>query len=115
MAIKTSLRPITRKISEAVRSYAQKQGLRPDEYALVGTFDERTDRIFLTFATTKAIDRLAWFSGLREEIRRAFPSFPEILMFISLVIETVSSLDEAYCRGSFGEDDIDLTDLLERA
>jgi hypothetical protein len=114
MAIKTSLRLMARTISTAVRNYSARQGLHPGDYALVGTFDERTDRIRLTFGTDRKIDEQEWYSGLLREIGQAFPEFPQITMFIGLVVETVGSLDEVYCNLIVGEDEIDLTELFER-
>ena len=56
MALKTSLRPIAKKIAEAVNSYASSQGWANVDYALVGTWDEKTDRIRLVFGTNRQID-----------------------------------------------------------
>jgi hypothetical protein len=105
---------IARTIARAVRSYASRHGLPPDDYALVGTFDEKTERIRLTFGTDRKIDELEWYSGLLEEIRRSFPSFPQITMNIGLVVKTVNNLDEIYLNHIVAEDESDLTELLER-
>lgn len=57
MVIKSSLRRITHKISEAVKKAASEAGLIPGDYALVGSFDAQTDRIDLTLGTDRSIDR----------------------------------------------------------
>jgi hypothetical protein len=97
-----------------VKSYAASQGLHPDEYKLVGTFDEKTERIRLTFGTTKKIDIHKFYVGIFQEIRRSFPDFPEITMFIGLVVKVVDHLDEVEANFIVAEDQSDLTDLLER-
>ena len=41
MALKTSLRPIVRKIADAVAGFAVSQGWSKDDYALVGTWTRK--------------------------------------------------------------------------
>ncbi|MGZ3318481.1 MAG: hypothetical protein ACXU95_14415, partial [Isosphaeraceae bacterium] len=56
MAIKTSLRIIARRLSEAVQKAALKQGIPPDDFALAGTYDEATDGIRLRLGTNRSVD-----------------------------------------------------------
>jgi hypothetical protein len=113
MAIKTSLRLIAKRVSRAVQASSANQGLLPGDYALAGSYDENTDRISLTLGTDRTVDELRWYSDTIDEIRRAFPEFPQITMQIGLVIRKVRSLDDVYLD-SVGEDERDLTEMFER-
>lgn len=114
MALKTSLRPLAKKIAEAVKKYAERQGFQTGDYALVGTWDERTDRISLVFGTNRQIDDRQWYSGIIQEIRKVFPRSPSITTNIGLVVEKVQSLDEVYYHFSGSEGETDLTEFLEQ-
>jgi hypothetical protein len=113
MALKTSVKAIARRIATAVASYAAQQGLSFEDYALVGSFDEQTERFSLTFGTDRAIDERQWYSGLLTAIRQAFPEHPQMTMHIGLVVQNVSNLDEMDAQNSLNANEIDLTDLLE--
>jgi hypothetical protein len=113
MALKTSLRPIARKIAEAVKSYASSQGWAKDDYVLAGTWDEKTDRIRLVFGTDRQIDERQWYSGILQAIRRTFADNPWIIRNIGLVVENVQNLDQVYIHFPSDDDEVDLTDILE--
>lgn len=115
MAITTSLRPIARRIATAVRSYAASQGLADGDYALAGTWDERTGRIALVFGSDRAIDEKQWYAGILRSLRQAFADQPSVVMHIGLVVESVRSLDDVYLRFPPVGDEEDLTGLLERS
>lgn len=115
MAIKTSLRPIARKIAEAVEAYASSQGMPRSDYALVGAWDEKTDGIRLVFGTDCKIDERQWYSGILQAIRQSFADHPWITRNIGLVVENVQNLDDVYLHFPGGEDEVDLTELLERS
>lgn len=114
MVIKRALRLIARRIATAVTRAAAAQGLDPGEYALVGSFDEQTDRISLTLGTDRPIDPSRLYADIIAEIRRQFPDFPQITYHIGLVIRRVGNLDEVYIEGAGAEDELDLTLMLER-
>jgi hypothetical protein len=114
MAIKTSLRPIIRRIAEAIESYATAQGLARNDYALAGTWDQKTNRISLVFGTDRRIDERQWYAGILQSIRQSFSDQPWITRNIGLVVENVENLDEVYLHFSGSEDESDLTELLER-
>jgi len=113
MAIKTSLRIIARRLSEAVQKAALKQGIPPDDFALAGTYDEATDRIRLRLGTIRSVDERRLYADALEEIRRAMPEIPHITYYVSLVIHKVESLEEIYWDATNFEDEHDLTDLTE--
>jgi len=115
MALKTSLRPVARKIAEAVKAYASSQGWARDEYALVGTWDEKTGRISLIFGTDRQIDERQWYSGMLQAIRRSLSEHPGITRNIGLVVENVQNLDEVYLHFPSDDDESDLTEMLERS
>jgi hypothetical protein len=115
MAIKSSLSLIARRISQAVRASTAAQGLAPGDFALVGSFDERTDRISLTLGTDRQVDERRLYSDTFLQIRRLFPEFPQITMHVGLVIRSVQNLDEVYLDFNGAEDELDLTEMLERA
>jgi hypothetical protein len=115
MALKSALTFVTRRISKAVEGAAAKQGLARSDYALVGSLDERTDRISLTLGTDHPIDDHRLYADTFAEIRRMFPDQPHITMQIGLVIRKVRNLDAVYLDNAFAEDELDLTELLERA
>jgi hypothetical protein len=114
MAIKTSLRPVIKKIAEAIESYALSQGVSRSEYAVVGTLDTKTDRISLVLGTDRRIDERQWYSGILLVIRRSLADYPWLTRNIGLVVENVSNLEEVYLEPIGGEDEVDLTELLER-
>src|SRR4051794_31664792 len=112
MAFKSSLRLVARRIAEAVKISAGDQGGSPGSYALVGSFDNNTDRISLTFGTDAQIDERRLYAETFSEIRRRFPAYPQITMQIGLVIRRVKNLDETYLDLAGAEDEVDLTELL---
>jgi hypothetical protein len=115
MAIKTSLRIIARRLSEAVQKAALKQGIPPDDFALAGTYDEATDRIRLRLGTNHPVDERRLYADAFDEIRRALPEIPHITLHVSLVIHKVTSLEEIYWDSTDSEDEHDLTELLNRS
>ncbi len=114
MAIKTSLRPIIRRIAEAIEDYAKDEGFSRGDYALAGTWDEKTDRISLVFGTDRGIDERRWYVGILQAIRQSLSDHPWMVRNIGLVVENVENLDEVYLHFSGGENETDLTELLER-
>jgi hypothetical protein len=115
MALKPSLRFVAKRIAEAVERSAQGQGLAQGDYALAGTYDEKSDRISLTLGTDRKIDDRRWYADTLQEIRRAFPEAPQITMQIGIVVQKVTNLDEVYLNSMAAEDEFDLTLLLERS
>src|SRR3954471_10910405 len=115
MAIKSSLRLIARRISEAVKEASARQGLAPGDYALAGTFDEKTDRIYLRLGTDRTIDQDRWYADTLQEIRKSFPDFNQITLHINLVVRKVQNLDEIYWDYGDGESELDMTEMLEQA
>lgn len=114
MAIKTSLRPIIRRIAEAIEAYAAAEGLSKGDYALAGTWDEKTDRISLVFGTDRGIDERRWYVGILQSIRQSLSDHPWVVRYIGLIVENVENLDEVYLHFTGGENESDLTELLER-
>ena len=84
----------------------------PDDYVLVGSYDEDTERISLTLGTDRSVDDRQWYAEILQEIRRSFPDSPQITMHVGLVIRRVQSLDETYWDAGGTEDEVDLTELL---
>jgi hypothetical protein len=115
MAIGTSLRLVAKRISQSVKAYANSQGWAPGDYALAGTFDEKTERISLVFGTDREFDETQCYAGILRELRQAFSDSPSIIRQIGLVVLRVSSLDEVYLQSQIGQDERDLTDLLEHS
>jgi hypothetical protein len=116
MAIKTSVRPIARRIAEAVKLYLSSQGVPRSEYALVGAWDQKTDHIRLVLGTThRNIDERRWYADILQALRQAFSDHPSIVMYIGLVVQNVRDLDDLYLRFPLSEDEEDLTELLERS
>ncbi len=115
MAITTSMRPVARRIAEAVGSYASSQGLVAGDYALAGTWDERTERISLVFGSDRPLDEKQWYAGILLSLRRVFADQPPIVRHIGLVVQNVRSLDDVYLHFPPGGDEEDLTNLLERS
>lgn len=125
MALKSSLRFVSRKIAEAVELAARNQGVKKDEYFLLGSYSEESDHVYLLLKVAKPIhaaqpiDELRLYKETFEELRRLFPDDPSITMQIGMVIRQVPSVKE-YHEGNYGDsagpdDDFDITDLLERA
>lgn len=115
MALQTALRPIARRIADAVRAFASSQGVPREDYVLVGAWDERTEHIRLFLGTLHEVDGFRWHAGIHQSLRQAFADHPWIPMNISLVIQKVRKLDDVYYDFPLAEDELDLTDLLERS
>jgi hypothetical protein len=115
MARSTSMTNLVRRIGDVIGEYATGTlGLHSDEFAIVGTLDTNTNRVYLNFGVTRAIDKKLIFGGILQEIRNAFPGSPEVLSHINLVVRHLESLDEAYAHLIVAEDEVDISDLLER-
>jgi hypothetical protein len=114
MALKTSLRFLARKISEAVASAASNQGLSMDDYDLAGNYSEESEHVYLKFRTTKSIDDLKLYTDVFQEIRRLIPDTPSVTSFIGLVIRDKLTDADAESFGVLPEGDEDITDLLIR-
>jgi hypothetical protein len=114
MAVKASIREISRRIGSAVRDFATSQGLDPRDYALVGAFDENTDRISLFFSTNQEIDGRQYYAGILNAIRDAFPEFPQITMQVGLVLSGSQAPEELHARFYVNEHEVDMTEWLER-
>jgi hypothetical protein len=115
MAIETSLRPVARKIAEAVAAFTSSQGMTRGDYALAGAWDERTGGIRLVIGTDFKIDERQWYVGILRELSKTFADHPWITMNIGLVVENVRNLDDVYLHFPGGEDEVDLTEMLERS
>lgn len=115
MAIKTSLRIIARRLSEAVQKAAMRQGIPPDGIALAGTYDEAMDRIRLRLGTNHPVDERRLYADAFDEIRRALPEIPHITLYVSLVIHKVKSLEEIYWDATDSEEEYDFTELLNKS
>jgi hypothetical protein len=115
MARSTSMTTFVRRIGDVIGEYATGTlGLLPGEFAIVGTLDTNTNRLYLNVGITRAIDRRMIFAGILQDIRNAFPGSPEILSHINLVVRHLDNLDEAYDQLIVAEDEVDISELLER-
>ena len=112
MAVKISMKLVARKIGEAVRAFGAGEGLNPDEFAIAGTFDERTERFYLVVGSSRPIDKYKWHPGILNAIRKEFAGDPTITSRIVLVIRNVSRIDQVYHEMIIGDDEVDVTDLF---
>jgi hypothetical protein len=69
----------------------------------------------LTLGADRPIDERQWYADLLQAFRQSFPGHPQLAMHIGLVVRQVQDLDEVYLANLKVEDEIDLTDLLERS
>ena len=115
MALKSSLKFISKRISQAVQNSAALQGLAPGDYALAGSYDQPTERISLTLGTDRSIDEGRWYADTLDEIRRLFPEFPYLTMHVGIVVRKVANLDEVYIDYADADDEMDLTEMLQHA
>jgi hypothetical protein len=106
---------ISKRISQAVQRSASAQGLKSDDYTLLGSYDPESEQISLTLGTDHPIDERRWYSDTLDEIRRAFPESPHFTMHIGLVIRKVASLDDVYLFSAGSEDELDLTGMLQHS
>lgn len=115
MALKTPLRPIVKKIAHAVEAFAVREGIPTDDYAIVGSWNEKTGRIRLILGTDRRIDDRRWYAGIVESIRQTFADEPWVTRNIGLVVQNVQNLDDVYAQFPTDDDEVDLTDMLERS
>lgn len=115
MAVKAPLRPVLKRISRELVDYARAQGLNRSEFALVGSWNERTGRISLVVGTTQPIDGMRWYSEILAKLRESFGEAgqPWATWNIGLVIQWVRDLDQVYLDFKVGDDEDDVTGLLE--
>lgn len=115
MAVKAPMRPTLGRISRVIADYARAQGLDRSEFALVGSCNDRTDRISLVLGTTRPLDELRWYSEILENLRRDFEEIgrPWVAWNIGLVFRRVDDLERVYLDFLIGDDDEDVTGLLE--
>ena len=112
MAVSPSLRYTARQIARAARKAALDQGLSPDDYVLVGSFDGDSGRISLTFGTAHSVDDRRLYADTFAELRQLSPDYPQMTMHLGLVIRKVNNLEDAYLEIG-AEGDLDITDMLE--
>ena len=113
MAVKTPLRPIARRISGVIRAFAAGRGWDQDELAIAGTFDELTERITLYVGSERLIDEKSWNIEIRGALRGEFEDFPGVVDRIGLIVRHVEHLGRIYRDLRLGDDEIDMTELLE--
>ena len=95
-----------KRIAWAIETHAAAQGLAKSDYAVAGTWDEKTDRISLVFGTDRRIDERQWYAGILQSIRSAFSDHPGITRNIGLVVEHVANLDDVYLHFAGVEDEV---------
>jgi hypothetical protein len=115
MALKSSLRLISKRISQAVQRSAAKQGLTSADFILLGSYDPESEYISLTLGTDHAIDDRRWYADTLDEIRRAFPDFTSFTMHIGLVIRKVANLDDTYAYHGVSDNELDLAEMLQHS
>ncbi len=115
MAVKAPMRPVLRRISREIVDYARAQGLHRSEFALVGAWNERTDRISLIVGTTRPIEGSKWYAEIMSRLRASFDAAgqPWATWNIGLVLRSVRDLDQVYLEFRIGDDEEDVTGLLE--
>jgi len=115
MAVKAPMRPTLRRVSRVIADYARAQGLDRSELALVGSWNERTDRISLVLGTTRSLDELRWYSEILAGLRKSFEEIgrPWATWNIGLVFRRVDDLERVYLDFLIGDEDEDVTGLLE--
>jgi hypothetical protein len=115
MALKASLRFLSRKIAEAVAAAAKNQGLDRGDYFLFGSYSEESDHVYLLLKVVKPVDELRLYKETFDEIRRLFPDDSWITMQIAMVIRQVPSAIDIDRDSGGADEDLDITYLLERA
>lgn len=115
MAVKAPMRPVLGRISREIVDYTRAQGLDRSEFALVGAWDERTDRISLVLGTTRPVDGSRWYADILARLRKSFEDVgqPWATWNIGLVIRRVRDLDRVYLEFRTSDEEEDVTGLLE--
>jgi hypothetical protein len=109
------MRPVLGRVSREIVDYVRAQGLDRSEFALVGAWNERTDRISLVLGTTRPVDGSRWYSEILSRLRESFDAAgqPWATWNIGLVIRSVRDLDQLYLGFRIADDEEDVTALLE--
>jgi len=109
------MRPVLKRISKEIVDFVRAQGLKHSEFALVGTWNERNERIRLVLGTTKPIDGTKWYAEILERLRKSFNDTgqPWATWNIGLVIRWVRDLDQVYLDFKVADEEEDVTGLLE--
>jgi hypothetical protein len=108
MAVKTPLRLAARKLGDLIRAFGAGEGLRHDEFAIAGTFDEPTERFYLTVGSIRPIDRYRWHSGILNAIRKDYSD----TSWLVLVVRNVNRIDQVYDEMVIGDGEVDVTDMF---
>ena len=112
MAVKIPVSIVARKIGKAIRTFAAGEGFDQDEFAIVGEFDEPTERFYLIVGSYRPIDERRWHSGIRKAIREEFAEDPGISSYFVLNVRNVTRIEEVYREMGIGDGGIDVTDLF---
>lgn len=115
MALKSSLTLITRRISAAVKKAATHLGLERDQYALAGSFDENSERIYLTLGVNQGVDERQLYTDVMDEIQKSLPELPQVSSHVGLVIRRVQKTDDIYLSSATAEGEEDLSEKFESA
>lgn len=109
MAVKTPLRIVTRKIGDAIGTFATGEGMARDDFAIGGEFDEPTERFYLIVGSSLPIDERRWHSGIMKAIREEFADSPGITSSLVLVVRNVTRIEDIYQDMGIGDGGIDVT------
>ena len=91
MAVQTSLRTVTRRIGDAIRSFVAGMGIDQSHVAIAASLDMENDRIYLVVGSDLPIESRRWHPGIRKAIRKAFEGTPDIDSRLVLVVRNVAA------------------------
>ena len=117
MAVKSSLKPLLRDIAGVIGDYVRHEGVSRDEVALLGSWNERTDRIGLLLVTTRHAmvrDMSRWYAEILDKLRQALDSVGEVpaTWNIGLVLRWTADIRRDIERYSAPDDEEDISEIL---
>jgi hypothetical protein len=118
MAVKSSIRPLLRKIVDVIAEYLSSEGLARGEVVILGAWNEQTERIRLVLATNRPLvlqDLNRWYSQLLDRFRQVLdePGLAPVSWNIGLVLSWTVDFDRAFAKFVVTDEEEDVTEILE--
>lgn len=117
MAVKSSIRPLLRRIVDVIAGYVDDQGSHREDFAILGAWNERAERIRLVLLATNprlSGDFQRWYGEILDRFRRDLdePGLPPVSWNIGLVLSWSANRDEAIGNFVVTDEEEDVTEIL---
>ncbi len=112
MAVKTSVKQLSKALSTAVQDLANSQGWARNEYAVIAMYHLEHETTFLIVGSTQPVNRVECTQILVDNLAIAFGSRSAAIMYVVPVVRHFEHLDQIYKHLNLGDQEIDISDML---